>query len=196
MKSYKVERYLSFVFIGIIIMIISSAYADSNRPDLPQHKIPASQSGNLVVGNCDGQTTVEVPGKKPGDKLTHAEAKKVSHQLMNSWKKKNPKAGAKWLMVAENKTQEQGPSFQTPPKEDVVTAASQPQTKEVRHQQGIYSDFTPEDKKIWEIEQNKLIAKGKEIFHNADHLKSRTAISCDMCHPNAANTHPETYPKY
>jgi cytochrome c len=22
------------------------------------------------------------------------------------------------------------------------------------------------------------------------------AVSCDMCHPDAANTHPETYPKY
>ncbi|AXQ31632.1 hypothetical protein D0B54_04640 [Solimonas sp. K1W22B-7] len=22
------------------------------------------------------------------------------------------------------------------------------------------------------------------------------AVSCDMCHPRAANTHPETYPKF
>ncbi|MHC4540843.1 MAG: c-type cytochrome, partial [Planctomycetota bacterium] len=22
------------------------------------------------------------------------------------------------------------------------------------------------------------------------------AVSCDMCHPHAANTHPETYPKF
>ncbi|MCB9649356.1 MAG: hypothetical protein H6730_22545 [Deltaproteobacteria bacterium] len=22
------------------------------------------------------------------------------------------------------------------------------------------------------------------------------AVSCDMCHPNASNTHPETYPKF
>ena len=38
--------------------------------------------------------------------------------------------------------------------------------------------------------------RGSHVFHSADELGSTIAVSCDMCHPNAANTHPETYPKY
>jgi len=34
------------------------------------------------------------------------------------------------------------------------------------------------------------------MFHSAQLLGSTIGVSCDMCHPNAANTHPETYPKY
>jgi cytochrome c len=38
--------------------------------------------------------------------------------------------------------------------------------------------------------------EGNRIFHDARALGGTIAVSCDMCHPNAANTHPESYPKY
>jgi cytochrome c len=34
------------------------------------------------------------------------------------------------------------------------------------------------------------------VFHSAAELGSTIAVSCDMCHPHAANTHPGTYPKF
>ena len=34
------------------------------------------------------------------------------------------------------------------------------------------------------------------MFHSGDLLMSQIAVSCDMCHPDASNTHPETYPKF
>ena len=34
------------------------------------------------------------------------------------------------------------------------------------------------------------------VFHSGDELGSTVGVSCDMCHPHAANTHPETYPKF
>jgi hypothetical protein len=37
---------------------------------------------------------------------------------------------------------------------------------------------------------------GSSVFHDATELGSTIGVSCDMCHPHAANTHPETYPKY
>jgi hypothetical protein len=37
--------------------------------------------------------------------------------------------------------------------------------------------------------------EGARVFHSGDELGSTIAASCDMCHPDAANTHPETYPK-
>ena len=38
--------------------------------------------------------------------------------------------------------------------------------------------------------------QGKKVFHSAKLLSGTIGVSCDMCHPDAANTHPETYPKY
>ena len=32
--------------------------------------------------------------------------------------------------------------------------------------------------------------------HDAKAFGGTVSVSCDMCHPNGANTHPETYPKY
>jgi thiosulfate dehydrogenase len=40
------------------------------------------------------------------------------------------------------------------------------------------------------------VAEGKRIFHDAKALGGTIAVSCDMCHPDASNTHPETYPKF
>jgi len=41
-----------------------------------------------------------------------------------------------------------------------------------------------------------FVAEGNRIFHDARALDGTVRISCDMYHPNAANTHAETYPKY
>ena len=59
-----------------------------------------------------------------------------------------------------------------------------------------YGMITPQDVKIWEQETYKLAVEGSSIFHSADRLKSDIAVSCDMCHPDGSNTHPETYPKF
>lgn len=64
-------------------------------------------------------------------------------------------------------------------------------------QQGdTYASFNQRDYMVWKAETDKFVQKGKEIFHDANKLGSTIGISCDMCHPDAANTHPETYPKY
>ena len=65
-----------------------------------------------------------------------------------------------------------------------------------RGQGSVYGAITPQDVKIWERETYKLAVEGSRIFHSADRLKSEIAVSCDMCHPDASNNHPETYPKF
>jgi thiosulfate dehydrogenase len=47
---------------------------------------------------------------------------------------------------------------------------------------------------IWAAEYKKMIDEGNKLFH--DSTLGKNGISCDMCHPNASNTHPETYPKF
>lgn len=59
-----------------------------------------------------------------------------------------------------------------------------------------YGSFTERDLAVWSRETEKFAAEGSRIFHSGDELGSTVAVSCDMCHPHAANTHPETYPKF
>jgi thiosulfate dehydrogenase len=59
-----------------------------------------------------------------------------------------------------------------------------------------YRNVTERDLLEWKRETEKLVVAGSKIFHSADELGSTVGVSCDMCHPNAANTHPETYPKF
>ena len=63
-------------------------------------------------------------------------------------------------------------------------------------QSGIYSGFTARDEFVWKTELDKFVQEGNRIFHRADAFGGTIGVSCDMCHPNVANTHPETYPKY
>jgi len=55
-------------------------------------------------------------------------------------------------------------------------------------------EFTEEDLKRWEQEFMAVVDEGEKLFHSSK-LGSNT-VSCDQCHPNATNTHPETYPKF
>jgi thiosulfate dehydrogenase len=54
-------------------------------------------------------------------------------------------------------------------------------------------EFTEKDLKKWEAAFMDAVKEGDKLFHSA--LGSNN-VSCDMCHPNATNTHPETYPKF
>lgn len=53
--------------------------------------------------------------------------------------------------------------------------------------------FTKADLAKWNSDFMVTVKKGEQLFHSA--LGSNT-VSCDQCHPNASNTHPETYPKF
>lgn len=54
--------------------------------------------------------------------------------------------------------------------------------------------FTRRDSLIWERELKAMIEEGYKWFH--DPSLGTNGISCDMCHPDATDTHPETYPKF
>ncbi len=53
-------------------------------------------------------------------------------------------------------------------------------------------EFTEADLKKWQEDFQVVVQEGERLFHSA---LGSNAVSCDMCHPNATNTHPETYPK-
>jgi thiosulfate dehydrogenase len=157
----------------------------------PAHDVPAPAHGGTVVMLCDGKTSIEVKDLKPGQTMTHAEAQAVSNALMAKWMKAHP--GERWEMAQENTSGGPASAQQIAP--SAAAAASAEATPAV--QQGdTYASFQPRDYKVWQAETDNFVAQGKKIFHDAKLLGSTIAVSCDMCHPDASNTHPETYPKY
>ncbi len=59
---------------------------------------------------------------------------------------------------------------------------------------GICDEFTKADLEKWTKEFMSVVQQGEQLFHS--NKLGKNTVSCDMCHPNGANTHPETYPKF
>lgn len=55
-------------------------------------------------------------------------------------------------------------------------------------------EFTAQDLQRWEGEYMAVVKQGRELW-TSPKLGSN-GVACAQCHPNAANTHPETYPKF
>ncbi len=55
-------------------------------------------------------------------------------------------------------------------------------------------EFTEEDLKRWEKEYMTVVKEGRALWTSGE--LGTNKVACAQCHPNAANTHPETYPKF
>ena len=55
-------------------------------------------------------------------------------------------------------------------------------------------EFTKEDLERWEKEYMSVVDKGRQLWVSGE--LGTNGVACAQCHPNAANTHPETYPKF
>ncbi len=55
-------------------------------------------------------------------------------------------------------------------------------------------EFTKEDLARWEKEYMTVVQKGRDLWTSPE--LGTNGVACAQCHPNAANTHPETYPKF
>jgi len=55
-------------------------------------------------------------------------------------------------------------------------------------------EFTKADLERWEKEYMSVVAKGRELWTSP--TLGTNGVACAQCHPNAANSHPETYPKF
>jgi len=110
------------------------------------------------------------------------EAQAHANALLAEWKAKNPDRDWEAEVRAQHYL---APSYDN----SALLAEGQGAGDPGRH-------FTERDLLIWKRETERLVAEGARIFHSGDELGSPISVSCDMCHPDAANTHPETYPKY
>jgi thiosulfate dehydrogenase len=71
----------------------------------------------------------------------------------------------------------------------VAHAAEVPQRRTLQNPQ-----LSPEFVQKSQEETAKAIQRGDELWH--DRNLGTNGMACNMCHPDAAVTHPETYPKY
>lgn len=55
-------------------------------------------------------------------------------------------------------------------------------------------EYDQGDLERWRQAYEAAVRKGDELFHGG--LATENTLQCAQCHPNAANTHPETYPKF
>jgi len=55
-------------------------------------------------------------------------------------------------------------------------------------------EFTKGDLERWQGQFMEVVKQGRELWTSPK--LGTNGVACGQCHPNAANTHPETYPKF
>lgn len=55
-------------------------------------------------------------------------------------------------------------------------------------------EFTQSDAERWQGQYRNVVQEGRALWTSPD--IGTNGVVCAQCHPNAANTHPETYPKF
>jgi len=135
------------------------------------------------VWACDQRKLVVVEGVRPDEKIPPDRAQLVADLLTDLMRYCNEEITARigvdqMITVAAN-----GQVY-----EHYVVGGPLPIAK------ASFGEPTPREQAIWKAELDKLVAEGDRLFHS-DELGTN-GVACAMCHPNAANTHPETYPKF
>jgi thiosulfate dehydrogenase len=175
----------------------------------------AAADTTIEIELCDGETTTRVPATV---EHTRESGQKIADALMSEWLARHPERG--WTLAAAPRAAAGGSEGQAPAEggagAEVATekeaATADPVALERekhairdpfdnstligRGQGATYGKITEMDVALWQRETLKVVAEGSRIFHSPQELGSSIAVSCDMCHPDASNTHAETYPKY
>jgi cytochrome c553 len=134
-----------------------------------------AETGEVTL--CDGETKVEFDAEAP---KTAESGQKLADALMAKWREKNPKVDWETAERAQHTIQPAADN------KDVIGGS----------QGATYGEITERDTLMWKTESERFVVAGSKVFHSGAELGSTIAVSCDMCHPDAANTHPETYPKF
>lgn len=128
----------------------------------------------VEVTMCDGTGKAMVEREATGQELADA--------LMAQWKRDHPDAD--WVEQEKER-------------HELKPAADNSALLEGDQAEGhTYGRHDQRDLLLWARETEKFVVDGSRIFHSGDLLGSTVGVSCDMCHPHASNTHPETYPKF
>lgn len=163
------------------------ALAAPLRSDSPART--SSSKDGVEVSLCDGSSTMKVEGLKAGEAMPRDQAQKTADEMMQVWR--NTRGEGAWVAWASERDQALVRLASTSA-EAQAAAASQSAPAPVADQP---TKFTARDKMLWTREEKKWIDEGYKLYHSTA-WGGTIGISCDMCHPDGSNTHPESYPKY
>lgn len=145
---------------------------------------PSEPAGDqITVQLCDNETTVEVPADQP---VNRENGQQIASALMAQWQRAHP----------DERWGEDNPAHAIVPPADNSAVVAEGADGATQGAGSTYGAHTAREVALWDREVRRAVAEGDRVFHDGDALGSTIAVSCDMCHPNAANTHPETYPKF
>lgn len=164
-------------FLALILLASVSTPKADGQSTSPQQSPVTPASASKTVKLCDNKTTVQVSNDAP---RTRAEGQMISDALMAQWKASNPNNN--WVQGEVEAHQ-----VVVPADNSKLIGTGQSST---------YGTVTQQDVQVWKNETYKTAVYGSTVFHSGNELGSEIAVSCDMCHPRAANTHPESYPKF
>jgi thiosulfate dehydrogenase len=136
-----------------------------------------------TVWACDRRKAVIVEGVRPDEKLPPAKAELVAELLSDLMRYCSEEITARVALDETISVAANGRVYA-----NYVPGGPLPIVK------ASFGEPTPREQQIWKAELDRLIAEGDRLFHS-DEIGSN-GIACAMCHPNASNTHPETYPKF
>ncbi|HWK72753.1 MAG TPA: hypothetical protein VNQ81_00650 [Povalibacter sp.] len=58
----------------------------------------------------------------------------------------------------------------------------------------VADEFSQADLERWQAQFDGVVKEGRGLWTSGN--LGTNGVACGQCHPNAANTHPETYPKF
>lgn len=138
-----------------------------------------------TITACDKKKTVIVEGYREGDVLPPEKARQVAKLLMALMKYCD-------YRILARLPQQETTVYLSIEGQPFVEMREVEQKLPLLLVQGVLP--TEREKRVWAAEQKRIIEEGYKLFHSS--VLGTNGISCDMCHPNASNTHPETYPKF
>lgn len=173
-------RSLRGLFVLAAVVVVAAAGAYVGVPSVAA----TDEWATRTVYACDQRKVVTVEGVSATEKLSPEKAQQVADLLQDLMRYCKAEVKARI-----SRSQLITLSINGLPYEQYVPG-SEPPIELVRGK----SDYTDRDRAIWKAELDKLVNEGNRLFHS-DEIGTN-GIACAMCHPNASNTHPETYPKY
>jgi thiosulfate dehydrogenase len=137
-----------------------------------------------TIWTCDRRKAVIVEGVRPDEKMSRQKAQQVADLLTDLMRFCNEEVTAR-ISVEEVITL----SVNGLPYQHYVPGGALP----IQLAHGA-KEHSRRELQIWQLELDKLVKEGDRLFHS-DEIGTN-GVACAMCHPNASNTHPETYPKF
>ncbi len=164
-------------------LVLLSAVVGLAAAALPKRAVEADAWSSRTVWACDRRKMVVVEGTRSGEKLPPAKAQQVADLLSDLMRFCNEEITARIAADETITIEANGLVYR-----DYVPGGALPIVR------ASFGEPSAREQQLWKLELDKLVAEGDRLFHS-DEIGSN-GIACAMCHPNASNTHPESYPKF